>query len=69
MTARMVNAIPTANPNLAGFDFGAMYPPPNTSTLLVLVPSQYQLPSGEGCELLHTSLVVQKMMGYSESNL
>jgi hypothetical protein len=26
MTARMVNAIPTVNTNLAGFGFGAMYP-------------------------------------------
>jgi len=36
MAARMVNAIPTANTNLAGFGFGAMYPSgsitPGTST-------------------------------------
>jgi hypothetical protein len=35
MAARMVNAIPTANTNLAGFGFGAMFPsgyPAGTST-------------------------------------
>ena len=36
MAARMVNAIPTANANLAGFGFGAMFP--SWLTLLVPVP-------------------------------
>src|SRR5262245_11691408 len=55
MTPRMVNAIPTANTNLSGLLFGAMFP--------LLAPACLdQLPS-EVCEPLHTSLLVQKMRG------
>jgi len=58
MAARMVNAIPTANANLAGFGFGAMFP----SWLTLLVPVPVLVPaagflegqSGKMCELLHT---------------
>jgi hypothetical protein len=46
--------IPTANTNLAGFDFGAMYPP-GSNTLLVLVPVLVPAGIGEMCELRHTS--------------
>jgi hypothetical protein len=67
MAARMVNAIPTANTNLAGFGFGAMFP----SWLFcwyqvsVLVPDCriFKEPIGEVYELLHSSPLVQKMMG------
>ena len=67
MAARMVNAIPTANTNLAGFGFGAMFP----SWLFcwyqvsVLVPDCriFKDPIGEVYELLHSSPLVQKMMG------
>jgi hypothetical protein len=52
----MSGAIPTANTNLGSFGFGAMFP------LLAPVPVLL-LPSGETCELLHTLVVVQKMMG------
>jgi hypothetical protein len=38
MIARMVNAIPTANTNLAGFGFGAMDPLLAPGTLLVVLP-------------------------------
>jgi len=61
MTARIIDAIPTANTNLAGLGFGAMYP--LLAPVLVLM-----LPSGKTCELLHTSPVVQKMMGYSKTS-
>jgi hypothetical protein len=46
--------IPTANTNLAGFDFGAMYPS-GSNTLLVLVPVLVPAGIEEMCELLHTS--------------
>ena len=67
MAARMVNAVPTANTNLAGFGFGAMFP----SWLFcwyqvsVLVPDCriFKEPIGEVYELLHSSPLVQKMMG------
>src|SRR6478672_3660019 len=60
MSARVVNAIPPTNTSLAGFAFGAMYP--------LLAPVLLLVPVHRGrCELLHTSLVVQKMMGYSKA--
>src|SRR5215831_7793071 len=67
MAARMVNAVPTANTNLAGFGFGAMFP----SWLFcwyqvsVLVPDCriFKDPIAEVYELLHSSPLVQKMMG------
>jgi hypothetical protein len=66
MIARMVNAIPTANTNLAGFGFGAMDPLLAPGTLLVVVPVLV-LPSGKRCELIHTSVLVQKMMMYRKA--
>jgi hypothetical protein len=56
MTARMVNAIPKANANLAGF--GATSAP---SSPQIAMSQDFRGESGELCELLHTSLVVQKM--------
>jgi hypothetical protein len=58
MAARMVNATPTANANLAGFGFGATFP----SWLTLPVPVPVLVPAvgflegliGEVCELLHT---------------
>jgi hypothetical protein len=58
----MVNAIPTANTNLAGFGFGAMFP----SELPLLVPVPVLVLAarflegliGDVYELLHTSLIV-----------
>jgi hypothetical protein len=68
MTARVVSAIPTANKNLAGFGFGAMYP------VLAPVLCWYWYPvllrlSRERCELVHTPLLVQKIMGVLEGQL
>src|SRR4029077_6278947 len=60
MSARVVNAIPPTNTSLAGFAFGAMYP--------LLAPVLLLVPVHRGrCELLHTSLVVQKMIGHSKA--
>ena len=59
MTARMVNAIPTANTSLAGF--GAICSPSwRTRSLGRIVRTE----PGEMYELFHTSLLVQKMMGF-----
>src|SRR5262249_17839028 len=58
MAARMVDAIPTANTNLAGF--GAIcFPSWQTKSLGRIVRTE----PGEMGELLHTSPLVQKMMG------
>src|SRR5262249_27479689 len=58
MAARMVDAIPAANTNLAGF--GAIcFPSWQTKSLGRIVRTE----PGEMCELLHTSPLVQKMMG------
>src|SRR5215472_17834998 len=59
MAARMVNAIPTANTNRAGF-VGTVPLHCKRSRLLGRI---VRAESGEMCELLHTSPVVQKMMG------
>jgi hypothetical protein len=48
MTARMVNAIPKANPNLAGFD---------------LLTPFLVLPSGKSVSYFTLQWFVQKMMG------
>ena len=62
MTARMIDAIPTANTNLVSFGFGAMFP------LLAPVPVLL-MPSGETCELLHTFSGRPKNDGALEGNL
>src|SRR5262245_52701524 len=59
MAARMVNAIPTANTNLAGFVATVPLHCKQSRPLGRIVRAD----SAEMCELLHTSPLVQKMMG------
>src|SRR5262245_30888564 len=61
MAARMVNAIPTANTNRAGFVATVPLHCKQSRPLGRIVRAE----SGEMCEPLHTSPVVQKMMGCS----
>src|SRR5262249_19930521 len=58
MAARMVDAIPAANTNPAGFG-GICFPSWQTKSLGRI----FRTEPGEMCELLHTSPLVQKMMG------